>query len=102
METVFSVRPPRGCITRRTEMAVEGYDIHVEVGSNTSTVTLRVVGGDEKGSLKSETVNVVARTKGLGPEKDCASKGQQHVQKTDPSSRQRGRPTKNKTVTVKQ
>jgi hypothetical protein len=25
-------------------------------GSNTSTVTLRVVGGDEKGSLKSETV----------------------------------------------
>jgi hypothetical protein len=28
----------------------------VEAGSNTSTVTLRVVGGDEEGSLKSETV----------------------------------------------
>jgi hypothetical protein len=28
----------------------------VEAGSNTSTVTLPVVGGDEKGSLKSETV----------------------------------------------
>jgi hypothetical protein len=28
----------------------------VEAGSNTSTETLRVVGGDEKGSLKSETV----------------------------------------------
>jgi hypothetical protein len=28
----------------------------VEVGSNTSTVTLRVVGGDEKRSLKSETI----------------------------------------------
>jgi hypothetical protein len=28
----------------------------VEAGSNTTTVTLRVVGGDEKGSLKSETV----------------------------------------------
>jgi hypothetical protein len=27
-----------------------------EAGSNTSTVTLRVVGGDEKESLKSETV----------------------------------------------
>jgi hypothetical protein len=26
-------------------------------GSNTSTVTLRVVGGDENGSLESETVN---------------------------------------------
>jgi hypothetical protein len=28
----------------------------VETGSNTSTATLRVVGGDEKGSLKSESV----------------------------------------------
>jgi hypothetical protein len=28
----------------------------VEAGSSTSTVTLRVVGGDEKGSLKFETV----------------------------------------------
>jgi hypothetical protein len=28
----------------------------VESGSYTSTVTLRVVGGDDKGSLKSETV----------------------------------------------
>jgi hypothetical protein len=28
----------------------------VEAGWNTSTVTLQVVGGDEKGSLKSETV----------------------------------------------
>jgi hypothetical protein len=36
----------------------------VEAGSNTSTVTLRVVGGDEKGSLKSETVKY-----------DCESQG---------------------------
>jgi hypothetical protein len=28
----------------------------VEAGSNTSTISLRVVGGDEKGSLESETV----------------------------------------------
>jgi hypothetical protein len=28
----------------------------VEAGSNTSTVALRVVGGDEKGILESETV----------------------------------------------
>jgi hypothetical protein len=28
----------------------------VEAGSNTSTVALRVVGGDEKGSFESETV----------------------------------------------
>jgi hypothetical protein len=37
---------------------------------------------------------MVTSTKGLGPEKDCAGKGQQHIQKTDPSSRQRGYPTK--------
>jgi hypothetical protein len=36
----------------------------VEAGSNTSTVTLRVVGGDEKGSLKSETVKY-----GLSPKR---------------------------------
>jgi hypothetical protein len=30
----------------------------VEAGSNNSTVTLRVVGGDEKGSLESETVKI--------------------------------------------
>jgi hypothetical protein len=29
----------------------------VGAGSNTSTVALRVVGGDKKGSLESETVN---------------------------------------------
>jgi hypothetical protein len=64
----------------------------VEVGSNTSTLTLRVVGGDEKGSLKSETVKY--GPKGLGPENICAGKGQLHIQKTNPTSRQRGRPTR--------
>jgi hypothetical protein len=34
----------------------------VEAGSNTSTVTLRVVVGDEKGSLKSETVSDPRKT----------------------------------------
>jgi hypothetical protein len=52
---------------------------------NTFTVTLRVVGGDEKRSLESETVK-------LGPENDCASEGQWKLQTTHPSSRQRGRP----------
>jgi hypothetical protein len=59
----------------------------VEAGSNTSTVTLRVVGGDEKGSLKSETVK-------YGHESQGTAERQQHTQKTDPSSRQRGRPRK--------
>jgi hypothetical protein len=34
----------------------ERFMTRMEEGSNTSTVTLRVVGGDEKGSLESETV----------------------------------------------
>jgi hypothetical protein len=68
-------------------------DTRVEAGSNTSTVTLRVVGGDEKGSLKSETVKYGSESQGTTTEKDCAGKGQRHIQKTDPSSRQRGRPT---------
>jgi hypothetical protein len=36
----------------------------VDEGSNTSTVTLRVVGSDEKGSLKSETVKYGRKTQG--------------------------------------
>jgi hypothetical protein len=65
--------------------------------------------GERDEQVQSETVssnlrqyNMVASPKGLGPDKDCSGTGQQHIQKTDPSSRQRGRPTKNKTVTVKQ
>jgi hypothetical protein len=36
----------------------------VEAGSNTSTVSLRVVGGDEKGSLESETVKYGRESQG--------------------------------------
>jgi hypothetical protein len=36
--------------------AEAGLKTRVEAGSNTSIVTLRVVGGDEKRSLESETV----------------------------------------------
>jgi hypothetical protein len=43
---------------------------------------------------------MVASTKGLGPEKVCPGKGQQHMEKTDPSSCQKGHPTKNKTIFI--
>jgi hypothetical protein len=36
----------------------------VEEGANTSTMTLRVVGGDEKGSLESETVKYGCKSQG--------------------------------------
>jgi hypothetical protein len=51
------------------------WSTRVEAGSNTSTVTLRVVGGDEKGSLKSETVKYVTSPNGIRSEKDYAGEG---------------------------
>jgi hypothetical protein len=51
----------------------------MEAGSNTSNVTLPVVGGDEKGSLESETVKYGHSPKGVGPDKDYAGKDQQHI-----------------------
>jgi hypothetical protein len=75
METAFSVGSfsrlynedcrPAGRIKKK-ERKNRLRDSRVEAGSNASTVTLRVVGGNEKGSLKSES------PKGLGPENDCA------------------------------
>jgi hypothetical protein len=50
-ETVFSMRSVRTVLYNQTSSSGR-----VEAGSNTFIVTLRVVGGDEKGSLKSETV----------------------------------------------
>jgi hypothetical protein len=47
----------------------------VEAGSNTSTVTLRVVGGDEKGSLKSETVKYGHENKGTRTEEALRWRG---------------------------
>jgi hypothetical protein len=49
MEETFSVRSVPGLYNEDQLPSCGG-------GSNTSTVTLRVVGGDEKGSLKTERV----------------------------------------------
>jgi hypothetical protein len=64
--------------------------IRVVAVSNTSTVTLPVVGAHEKGSLESETVKYGASYTGLGPENDYAGEDQQQLKTTDPSARQRG------------
>jgi hypothetical protein len=66
----------------------------VEAGSNTSTVTLRVVGGDEKGSLKSETVKYGSESQGTRTKERLRWQGPAAYIKTDPFSRQRGRPTR--------
>jgi hypothetical protein len=56
-------------IIKKISVEKEGIKSCVEAGSNTSIVALRVVGGDEKGSLESAT----------GPENDCAGEGQQQL-----------------------
>jgi hypothetical protein len=56
LEAVFSVGFTLSLYNVATSQAAVSQLTHVEAGSNTSTVTLRVVAGDEKGSLKSETV----------------------------------------------
>jgi hypothetical protein len=56
---MFSVGPAQKLYNEELRLVTR-----VEMGSNTSTVTLLVVGGDENGSLKSEIV-MVASPKGL-------------------------------------
>jgi hypothetical protein len=54
LETVFSTRSVQS--DYKEDIWGDPVPTRVEAGSNTSTVTLRVVGGDEKGSFESETV----------------------------------------------
>jgi hypothetical protein len=48
----------------------------------------------EKAQIWNSKIRMITSPKRLGPEKDYAGKGQQHLQKTDLSSRQRGPPQK--------
>jgi hypothetical protein len=93
IEAVFSA----GSVPREYERLREW-----KVGSNTSTVSLRAVGGDEKGSLKSETVKYGRESQGTrtreklrwqGPAGDTKDR---HVLSSERATH------KNKTVTVKQ
>jgi hypothetical protein len=51
----------------------------VEAGSNTSSVALRVVGGDKREVPNLRQQNMVASPTGLGPENYCAGEGQQQL-----------------------
>jgi hypothetical protein len=73
-KTVLTTRSEQRCYNRDKLLVISCT--RVEAWSNTSTVTLRVVGGDGKRSLKYDTVNMVTRTKDLGPGKDCTGEDQ--------------------------
>jgi hypothetical protein len=65
------------------------------------TVTLRGIGGDERGSLKSETVKYGRESKGLGPRKTALARASIIYKRQTVLSSKRA-PHKNKTVTVKE
>jgi hypothetical protein len=73
----------------------------VEAGSNTSTVTLRVVGGDKEGSLKSETVEYGREFQGTRTRERLRWQGPAEYTKDRPDLSSERAPHKNKTVTVK-
>jgi hypothetical protein len=72
------------------------------MGSNTSTVTLRVVGGDEMGSLKSETVKYRREFQGARIQEQLHWQGPGAYRKDRPVLSSERTPHKNKTVIVKQ
>jgi hypothetical protein len=74
----------------------------VEAGSNTSTVTLRVVEGDEKGSLESETVKYGLEFQGTRTQERLRWQGPAAYTKDRLVLSSERAPHKNKTVNVKQ
>jgi hypothetical protein len=74
----------------------------VEAGSNTSTVTLLVVGGDEKGSLKSETVKYGGKSQGTRTRERLRWQGPAAHIKDRPVLSSEWAPHGNKNVTVRQ
>jgi hypothetical protein len=84
------------------EAKIKTNQAKTEAGSNTSTVTLRVVGGDEKGSLKSETVKYGRESQGTRTRERLRWQGPAAYTKDRSVLSSERAPHKNKTVTVKQ
>jgi hypothetical protein len=72
----------------------------VEAGSNTSTMTLRVVGGDGKGSLKCQTVKYGLKCQGTRTPERLRWQGPAAYTKDRPDLSSERVLHKNKTVTV--
>jgi hypothetical protein len=74
----------------------------LEAGSNTFTVTLRVVGGDERRSLKSERVKYGLESHVTWTRERLCWRGPASYTKDRPVLSSERTPHKNKTVTVKE
>jgi hypothetical protein len=77
-------------------------DTRVEVGSNTSIVDPRIVRGDKKGSLKSETVKYGHESQGTQTKERLFCWGPAAYTKDRPVFSSERAPHKNQTVTVKE
>jgi hypothetical protein len=91
-----------GTVGRNIILTYNAVDTRVEAGSNTYTVTLRVVGGDEKGSLKSERVKYDHKSQGTRTQERLRWRGSAAYMKHRPVLSPERAPHKNKTVNVKQ
>jgi hypothetical protein len=92
-------------IRRSVFVAVEEntlVDSRVEAGSNTSTVTLRVVEGDENGSLESVTVKYGLEFQRTRTRERLRWQGPAEYTKDRPVFSSERAPHKNKTINVKQ
>jgi hypothetical protein len=96
-ERCFLCDPCRNVITMTVQLLT-----HVKVGSNTFTVTLRVVEGDEKGSLKSETVKYGREPQETRSRERLRWQGPAAYTKDRPVLSSERAPHKIKIVTVKQ
>jgi hypothetical protein len=85
----------------KTLMLHESNLTRVEAGSNTSTVTLRVVGGDKKGSLKYETVKYDHENKGTRTQEALRWRGPVACTKDRPVISSERALNKSRTVIVK-
>jgi hypothetical protein len=74
----------------------------VEAGSNTSTLALRVVGGDEEGNLESETVKYGHESHGTRTRKWLLSRGPEAIVNGRPVLLSERAPHINKSKTVLQ
>jgi hypothetical protein len=77
-------------------------ELYNEPRSNISTVTLRVVGGDENGSLKTEAVKYGRAIQGTRAPERLRWRGPEAYTEDRPVLSSERAPHKNKAVTVKQ
>jgi hypothetical protein len=86
---------------KRRQLGQSSYP-RVEAGSNTSTVTLRVVGGKEKGSLKCETVKYGHESQGTRTQERLCWQGPVAIANDIPVLSSERAPHINKPATVRQ